>query len=63
MDTKLAKEMEYGTVEFIRGFEFAIQLLKENKFHGHYAKQCADWLEKHKEKEVSSKTTTTYRGY
>jgi hypothetical protein len=63
MDTKLEEAMEYGTPEFIRGFQFAMELLRNNKFHGHYAEQCANWLEKHLTQEVSSKTTSTKRGY
>jgi hypothetical protein len=72
MDTKYKAAIEadhklYGVNSnagsFRVGFELAIELLKNNKFHGHYATQCAEWLKKHLEQEVSSKTTATKRGY
>ena len=71
MDSKLkaiipekssVESWEYGSgVE--EGFKLAIELLRQNKYYGHYAGYCANWLEQHLDKEVSSKTTVTKRGY
>ena len=48
---------------FDTGFLMAIELLRGNKFMGHYADQCATWLEKHLSEEVSSNTTSTKKGF
>lgn len=48
---------------YLDGYMTAIALLKTNKFMGHYAGQCATWLEKHLNEEVSSNTTSTKKGF
>ena len=48
------KWQEVNEEAFQKGFEFAIERLRENEFYGHYAQSLADWLERHLSQEVTS---------
>jgi hypothetical protein len=38
---------------YLKGFQKAIERLRENEYYGHYAQNLADWLEKHLDGDVS----------
>ena len=66
MDSKLFnawKHYEEGEEDaFLEGFRFAAEVLRTNRFYGHYAEGCANWLEKHLTEEVDRPTSTSLSG-